>query len=73
MTEDIILHGKNPSPINDRKSKTPETLINENNFLKNELKKLQIQFDILSSKLYFLESQICCGCCGLRWATTFNK
>tara|TARA_B100000927_G_scaffold247209_1_gene210419 strand:+ start:125 stop:346 length:222 start_codon:yes stop_codon:yes gene_type:complete len=73
MNNDKILYGKLPSPIINRKTRDPEILINENNFLKNELKKLQVQFDILSSKLYFLESQICCGCCGLRWATTFNK
>lgn len=73
MNDEKILRGKHPSPVNERKNKEPDFLVNENNFLKNELKKLQVQYDILCSKLYFLESQICCGFCGLRWATTFNK
>ena len=70
MLDPKIINGKPPSPISDTNN---DNLKEENNFLKNELKKLQVKFDILTSKLYFLENQICCGCCGLRWQTTFNK
>jgi len=68
-----ILHGKAPSPINKIENNNSNlTLKEENIILKNELDKLKNDYDIIIKKLKIFEAEVCCGCCGLRWAVTMN-
>ncbi len=67
-----ILDGKPPSPINKIENNNNLTLEEENNVLKNELIKLKKDYDIIIEKNKIFENEICCGCCGLRWAVTMN-
>ena len=67
-----ILDGKPPSPINKIENNNNLTLEEENNVLKNELIKLKKDYDIIIEKIKIFENEICCGCCGLRWAVTMN-
>jgi hypothetical protein len=67
-----ILDGKPPSLINKIENNNNLTLEEENNVLKNELIKLKKDYDIIIEKIKIFENEICCGCCGLRWAVTMN-
>lgn len=44
----------------------------KNLYLKDELDKLKKKYDILNDKIKIYETQVCCGCCGIRWAVTMN-
>ena len=44
----------------------------KNLYLKDELDKLKKKYDILNDKIKIYETQVCCGCCGVRWAVTMN-
>ena len=82
MDNDKILYGKLPSPINknekrelskEYKNKNDVLIIKEENIkLKNELDKLKNEYNILNNKLKIFESEVCCGCCGIRWCVTMN-
>jgi len=73
MNDYDILHGKLPSPINKIKNSNINLTLKEENInLTNELNKLKKDYDIISEKLKILEYEVCCGCCGLRWAVTMN-
>jgi hypothetical protein len=72
MNSNNILDGKPPSPININENKNNLTLEEENIILKNELIKLKKEYDIISKKIKIFENEVCCGCCGLRWAVTMN-
>lgn len=67
-----ILDGKPPSPINKIENNNNLTLEEENIILKNELDKLKKEYDIIIQKLKIFENEVCCGCCGVRWAVTMN-
>tara|TARA_Y100000592_G_C5404730_1_gene285008 strand:+ start:42 stop:260 length:219 start_codon:yes stop_codon:yes gene_type:complete len=71
---DNRLYGKPPSPINKKiDNKTIITLDEENLQLKKEIEKLKKENNIILNKIKIFESEVCCGCCGLRWAVTMNK
>ena len=73
MNNPEILYGKLPSPINKIENKEIKlTLEQENISLKDELDKLKREYNIINQKLKIFESEVCCGCCGLRWAVTMN-
>ena len=73
MNDNKILYGKLPSPINKIENKDIKlTLEQENINLKKELDKLKKEYNIVNKKLKIFEAEVCCGCCGLRWAVTMN-
>ena len=73
MNDYNILHGKPPSPINKIENNTCNLPLEQENInLKNELDKLKKEYNIIINKLKIFESEVCCGCCGLRWAVAMN-
>lgn len=71
---DRRFYGKLPSPINKEINNNIQITLDEENIqLKKEIEKLKEENNIILNKLKIFESEVCCGCCGLRWAVTMNK